>query len=76
MLECSRFYSACVKPPEVLAKSGKFGKFSEKTRRMEFPGISGNVFRGFPGIPKILGNFSGNLGIFPKTRAGEQSTRW
>ena len=55
--------------------SGKSGKFSGKTCRTEFPGISGNFFRGFPGIPEIPGNFSGNLGGFSRTRAAEQGTR-
>jgi hypothetical protein len=43
---------------------GKSGKFSPKPWRTEFPGISGNFFRGFPGIPEISGNFSGNSGFF------------
>ena len=55
--------------------SGKFRHFFEKTRRTEFPGISGNIFQGFPGIPEIPGNFSGNLGGFSRTRAVEQCTR-
>ena len=55
--------------------SGKLGKISPKTCRTEFPGISGNFFRGFPGIPEIPGNFSGNLGVFSRTRAAEQGTR-
>ena len=54
---------------------GKSGKFSPEIYRTEFPGISGNFFRGFPGIPEIPGNFFGNLGIFPRTRAAEQGTR-
>jgi len=54
---------------------GKSGKFSPKTCRTKFPGISGNIFRGFPGIPEIPGNFSGNLGVFLRTRAVEQCTR-
>jgi hypothetical protein len=45
---------------------GKSGKFSPKTCRTKFPGISGNFFRGFPGISEILGNFSGNSGFFPE----------
>jgi len=43
---------------------GKSGKISPKTRRTEFPEISGNFFRGFPGIPEIRGNFSRNSGVF------------
>jgi len=46
------------------ANPGKSGKISPKTRRTEFPEISGNFFRGFPGIPEIRGNFSGNSGVF------------
>jgi len=61
--------------PGNTRKSGKSGKFSPKTCRTEFPGISGNFFRGFLGIPEIPGNFSGNLGVFPRTRAAEQGTR-
>jgi len=45
---------------------GKSGKISPETRRTEFPEISGNFFRGFPGIPEIRGNFSGNSGVFPE----------
>lgn len=30
----------------------------------------------FSGIPEISGNFSGNLGVFLKTRAVEQIIRW
>jgi hypothetical protein len=45
---------------------GNSGKFSPKPCRTEFPGISGNFFRGFPGISEILGNFSGNSGVFPE----------
>jgi hypothetical protein len=56
-------------------KSGKLGKVSEKTRWTEFRRISGNFFRGFPGIPEIRGNFSGNSGVFPRTRAAEQGAR-
>jgi hypothetical protein len=55
--------------------SGKSGKVSPKIHRTEFPGISGNFFREFPGIPEIPGNFSGNLEVFPKTRTAEQCTR-
>jgi len=52
-------------------------QISEKTvggNPREFPGISRKFFRGFPGIPEIRGNFSGNLGVFPRTRAAEQGT--
>ena len=53
------------------------GNFPKKNRREKIPGNSGNsgnVFRGFPGIPEIPGNFSGNLGVFVRTRAAEQGT--
>ena len=48
-------------------KSGKSGKFSEKTRRSKFPEISGNYFSGISGIWEISRQISGNLGFFPET---------
>jgi hypothetical protein len=45
---------------------GKSGKFSPKTCRTEFPGISGNFFRGFPGILEIPGTFPEIWGFFPE----------
>ena len=65
----------CMSVHQNPRKLEKSGKFSEKTRRTEFPGISGNFFRGFLGIPEIPGNFSENLGVFLRTRAAEQDTR-
>ena len=71
---CTRMTGTYMQNPDHFKNSGKSGKFSPKTCRTEFPGISGNFFRGFLGIPEISREFFRKFGVFPRTRAAEQDT--